>query len=68
MSDSKDVDTEDVWPESNVTMNAWSEEAIDVDDMHRRCAAHQDFLANNPDVVAFAQDWADRNLDDLVQR
>jgi hypothetical protein len=30
--------------------------------------AHHDFLANNPDVVAFAQDWADRNLDDLVQR
>jgi hypothetical protein len=68
MSDSKDVDTVEVWPETHVTMNAWSEEVIDADDMHRRCAAHREFLANNPDAVAFAQDWADRNLDDLVQR
>jgi hypothetical protein len=57
-----------VYPESRVTMNAWSEEVIDAEDMHRRCAAHHGFLANSPDVVAFAQDWADRNLDALAQR
>ena len=54
-----------VCPETHVTMNAWSDEVIDAEDMHRRCAAHRRFLANSPDIVAFAQDWADRNLDDL---
>jgi hypothetical protein len=49
-------------------MNAWSENVSDADDMHRRCAAHHEFLANSPDVVAFAEDWADRNLDDLAPR
>jgi hypothetical protein len=49
-------------------MSAWSEEVIDAEDMHRRCAAHHEFVANNPDVMAFAEDWADRNLDDLAQR
>lgn len=50
------------------SMNAWIEEVLDAEDMRRRCAAHHEFLANNPDVVAFAEDWADRNLRDLGQR
>lgn len=49
-------------------MNAASDEVIDAEDMHRRCAAHHEFLANSPGIVAFAEDWADRNLDDLAQR
>lgn len=50
------------------SMNAWIEEVLDAEDMRRRCAAHHQFLANNLDVVAFAEDWADRNRDDLAQR
>jgi len=49
-------------------MNGWIKAVPDTEDMRRRCAAHYEFLANNPDVVAFAEDWADRNLDDLAQR
>jgi hypothetical protein len=52
----------------NRSMNAWIEEVIDAEDMRRRCAAHCDFLANNPHVVGFAEDWAERNLSDLTQR
>ncbi len=47
-------------------MNAWIEAVLDAEDMRRRCADHHQFLANNPNVVAFAEDWADRNLDDLA--
>jgi hypothetical protein len=50
------------------SMNAWIEGVLDAEDMRRRCAAHHEFLANNPDFVAFAEDWADRNLDDPAQR
>jgi hypothetical protein len=48
------------------SMNAWIEAVLDAEDMRRRCADHHQFLANNPNVVAFAEDWADRNLDDLA--
>jgi hypothetical protein len=50
------------------SMNAWIEEVLDAEDMRRRCAAHRRFLASNPDFVAFVEDWADRNLNDLAQR
>jgi hypothetical protein len=50
------------------SMNAWIEDVLDAEDMRRRCAAHDDFLAQNPTVVAFAEDWGERNLDDLGQR
>jgi hypothetical protein len=50
------------------SMNAWIEEVLDAEDMRRRCAAHDDFLAKNPAVVAFAEDWGEQNLDDLAQR
>lgn len=48
------------------SMNAWIEELLDAEDMRRRCLAHHQFLTNNPEVAAFAEDWADRNLDDLA--
>jgi hypothetical protein len=50
------------------SMNAWIETVLDAEDMRRRCSAHSQFLTANPDVVAFAEDWADRNLDDLAEK
>lgn len=50
------------------SMNTWIEALLDVEDMRRRCAAHDRWLSANPDAVAFADSWADRNLDDLAQR
>jgi hypothetical protein len=50
------------------SMNAWIEGLIDVEDMRRRCAAHDGFMATHPDAVAFIQAWADRNLEELAGR
>lgn len=50
------------------SMNTWIESLLDVEDMRRRCAAHERWLSDNPGAVAFADSWADRNLDDLAQR
>lgn len=50
------------------SMNSWIESVLDAEDMRRRCCDHHQFMADNPDVAAFAEDWADRNLDDLAQR
>lgn len=50
------------------SMNAWIEGLLDVEDMRRRCAAHAQWMAARPDAVAFAEAWADHNLDELAQR
>lgn len=50
------------------SMNAWVEELLDVEDMRRRCAAHEEWLATHPQAVAFAEAWADGNLDELTRR
>ena len=50
------------------SMNSWIEAQLDAEDMRRRCAAHDRFLAENPDAVAFSEAWADRNLEDLAGR
>jgi hypothetical protein len=50
------------------SMNTWIEAVLDAEDMRRRCTAHRQFMADNPDVVTFAEGWADRNLDDLADR
>lgn len=50
------------------SMNAWIEAVLDAEDMRRRCDAHHQFMADSPEMVAFAEDWADRNLDDLSRR
>ncbi|MCH9732051.1 MAG: hypothetical protein K0U84_20650 [Actinomycetia bacterium] len=50
------------------SMNAWIEEVLDAEDVRRRCAAHDQHLRDNPHVVAFAGDWADRNLGDLTKK
>ena len=49
-------------------MNSWIEQVLDVEDMRRRCEAHGRWMAEHPDAVAFAEAWADRGLDELIQR
>lgn len=51
-----------------VSMNAWVEGVLDAEDLRRRCAAHEEWMAANPDAVAFAEAWADQNLDELAGR
>lgn len=50
------------------SMNSWIECLLNVEDMRRRCVAHERWLAARPEAVAFAQAWADRNLDELAVR
>lgn len=51
-----------------LSMNTWIESLLDLEDMRRRCAAHDRWLMANPEAVAFAEGWADRNIDELTQR
>jgi len=50
------------------SMNAWIESLVDVEDMRRRCAAHGQWMAKNPETVAFAETWADQNHEALPRR
>ena len=50
------------------SMNAWIEGLLDLEDMRRRCAAHEDWLARHPEATRFAAAWADRTVDDLAGR
>lgn len=50
------------------SMNSWIEDLLDAEDMRRRCEAHNAYLTEHPDVAAFAQNWADRNLGDITHR
>ncbi|MDN5860728.1 MAG: hypothetical protein L0H84_19165 [Pseudonocardia sp.] len=50
------------------SMNSWIEGLLDIEDMRRRCAAHDRFMAAQPDAVEVAEAWADRNLEDLAGR
>lgn len=50
------------------SMNSWIEGVLDIEDMRRRCAAHDQFMASHPDAVAFSEAWADRNLEELAGR
>lgn len=54
--------------EDQQSMNSWIESLLDVEDMRRRCAAHDQWMRANPDVAAFSEAWADRNLDELAER
>ena len=44
------------------SMNGWIEALVDVEDMRRRCAAHGEWMSNNPEAVTFAEAWADEHL------
>ena len=50
------------------SMNSWIENLLDVEDMRRRCVAHDQWMRAHPDATAFSEAWADRNLDELAQR
>jgi hypothetical protein len=50
------------------SMNSWIESLLDIEDMRRRCAAHDQWMRSHPDATAFSEAWADRNLDELAQR
>ena len=50
------------------SMNSWIEGLLDGEDMRRRCAAHERWMAERPQAAAFAEAWADRNLDELNGR
>ncbi len=50
------------------SMNSWIEGLLDVEDMRRRCAAHDEWMAVHPAAGAFATAWAERNLDELAAR
>jgi hypothetical protein len=50
------------------SMNSWIEGLLDVEDMRRRCAAHNEWMVAHPEAGAFATAWADRNLDELAGR
>jgi hypothetical protein len=50
------------------SMNSWIESLLDVEDMRRRCAAHDRFMSSHPAAVAFAEAWAERNLEELAGR
>ena len=50
------------------SMNSWIENLLDIEDMRRRCAAHDQWMRLHPDAAAFSEAWADRNLDELAER
>ena len=50
------------------SMNSWIENLLDIEDMRRRCAAHDQWMRSHPDATAFSEAWADRNLDELAER
>lgn len=52
----------------HMSMNAWIESVLDQEDMRRRCATHDDWLRNNPDALAFTEQWAGQYADELGQR
>lgn len=54
--------------EDQQSMNSWIENLLDVEDMRRRCAAHDQWMQAHPEAVTFSEAWADRNLDELAGR
>ena len=41
-------------------------EAVDVEELKRRCAAHDQWMATHPPAVAASETWAARNCDELA--
>jgi hypothetical protein len=50
------------------SMNSWIEGLVDIEDMRRRCTAHDQWLQAHPEAATFSEAWADRNLEDLAGR
>jgi hypothetical protein len=49
------------------SMNSWIEAVLDLEDMRRRCEAHDKWMRTHPEAGAFSEVWADRNLGELGQ-
>lgn len=54
--------------EDQQSMNSWIESLLDIEDMRRRCAAHDQWMSNHPEAVIFAEMWADQNYEGLPRR
>jgi hypothetical protein len=50
------------------SMNSWIENLLDIEDMRRRCTAHDQWMRAHPDATAFSEAWADSSLDELAER
>lgn len=50
------------------SMNSWIGGLLDVEDLRRRCGDHGRWMSAHPEAVAFAEAWADHNLDELKER
>jgi hypothetical protein len=50
------------------SMNSWIENLLDIEDMRRRCTAHDQWMRTHPDATTLSEAWADRNLDELAER
>ncbi|WP_225504687.1 hypothetical protein [Mycolicibacterium fortuitum] len=44
------------------------ESLVDVEDLRRRCAAHDRWMSRHPEAVTFAEARADENLEGLPRR
>jgi hypothetical protein len=42
-------------------------EGVDFEDLKRRCAAHDQWMAVNPEAAVFSEAWADRNYGELAR-
>jgi hypothetical protein len=51
-----------------LSMNAFIENLLDVEDMRRRCDEHDRWMQEHPEAVAFSEAWADQSLDELTKR
>jgi hypothetical protein len=49
-------------------MSSRIEKLLSIEDMRRRYFAHAQWMYSHTDVTAFSEAWADRNLDELVDR
>ncbi|WP_191496073.1 hypothetical protein [Mycobacterium simulans] len=51
-----------------LSMDSWSAGLLDINDMRRRCAEHDQWMRAHPEAAAFSEAWADRNLGMLANR
>lgn len=54
--------------DDGLSMNSWVQALLDREDMRRRCAAHERWMANNPDARATAEQIADQAADVVARR
>lgn len=54
-------------------VSRWCFEPVDIsemgiEEMARRCAAHDQWMLAHPEAAVFSKAWADRNLNELMAR